>query len=192
MPALTTRRLHTVFLDRDGTINVKAAAGQYITSPEEVVLLPGAATAIAMLNAAGLRVILITNQRWLSNSSEQTGRYRAIHARLEQLLAREGAWLDGAYHCPHAADLCECRKPGAGMLRRAAREHGFNLAGTVVVGDSNTDVQAGRAVGTATILIRAGGRAPADADAVANNLDAAARLILQANADTEGRAGTAF
>jgi D-glycero-D-manno-heptose 1,7-bisphosphate phosphatase len=180
MPALNLRSLHTVFLDRDGTINVKAAVGQYITSPAQVVLLPGAAKAVATLNAAGLRTILVTNQRWLSEQSADPGRYAAVHARLEQLLRFEGARLDAAYYCPHPSGACDCRKPRPGMLVRAAREHSFELTGAVIVGDSNTDLLAGRAAGTATILLRASGHGVVLADAVVGDLGAAVRLILRA------------
>jgi D-glycero-D-manno-heptose 1,7-bisphosphate phosphatase len=178
MSALNLRSLHTVFLDRDGTMNVKAAIGEYIKSPADLVLLPGAAKAVATLNAAGLRTILVTNQRWLSEKSADPERYAAVHARLEQLLAHEGAWLDAAYHCPHATGVCDCRKPDIGMLRRAAREHSFDLGGAVIVGDSDTDLLAGRTAGTATILLRANGGGAVGADAVAEDLGAAARLIL--------------
>jgi D-glycero-D-manno-heptose 1,7-bisphosphate phosphatase len=180
MSALNRRSLHTVFLDRDGTINVKAAVGKYIKSPAELVLLPGAAKAVAELNAARFRTILVTNQRWLSEASADPGHYSAVHARLEQLLAHEGAWLDAAYYCPHAAGVCDCRKPGSDMLRRAAREHSFDLAGAVIVGDSNTDLLAGRAAGTATILLRANSGGAVGADAVVENLVTAVRLILHA------------
>ena len=179
------RSLHTVFLDRDGTINVKAAAGHYIRSPAELVLLPGAAEAVAQLNAAPIRVILVTNQRWLSEESADPGQYAAVHARLEELLAAEGAWLDAAYHCPHATGVCDCRKPGPAMLLRAAEEHGFELAGSVIVGDSDTDLLAGRAAGTATILLRASGGETAGADAVVANLGAAVPLILHAGNSPE-------
>jgi D-glycero-D-manno-heptose 1,7-bisphosphate phosphatase len=184
MSALNLRSLHTVFLDRDGTINVKAATGEYVKSPADLVLLPGAAKAVAALNAAGLRTILVTNQRWLSEKPADPGHYVAVHARLEQLLAHEGAWLDAAYRCPHATGVCDCRKPNAGMLRRAAREHSFDLAGAVIVGDSDTDLLAGRTAGTATILLRgANGGGAVDADAVVEDLGAAARLVLHANSN---------
>ncbi len=183
MCAVNLGSLRTVFLDRDGTINVKAARGQYVRSPAELVLLPGAARALAALNVAGLRTILVTNQRWLSEESADPACYTAVHARLEQLLAAEGAWLDAAYHCPHAAGVCDCRKPGAGMLRRAAREHLFDLAETVIVGDSDTDLKAGRSAGTATILVRATGGSATGADAVVEDLGAAVRLILRMKKD---------
>ncbi|CQD02510.1 D-alpha,beta-D-heptose-1,7-biphosphate phosphatase [Mycobacterium europaeum] len=174
------RNVRTVFLDRDGTLNVKAADGEYIRAPGELVLLPGAAKAVAALNAAGLRTVLVTNQRWLSEPAADAARFAAVEDRLEELLADEGARLDAVYHCPHAAASCDCRKPGAGMLLRAARELGFALAESVMIGDSETDMQAGRAAGTATVLLRAGDADAEGADAVADDLAAAVRLILRA------------
>ena len=183
MSAVGPRPVRTVFLDRDGTINVKAAAGGYVTSPADLILLPGAAKAVAALNKAGLRTVLVTNQRWLSGPCTDHMRYAAVHARLEQLLGNDGGRLDAAYHCPHAIGVCDCRKPGAGMLIRAAREHGFDLRQAVMIGDSDADLRAGRSAGTATILLRAGGGVAADADAVVEDLSAAVRLILCAGRD---------
>jgi D-glycero-D-manno-heptose 1,7-bisphosphate phosphatase len=184
VPPASLRAISTVFLDRDGTISVKPAEGEYVTSPADLVLLPGAARAVAKVNAAGLRTVLVTNQRWLSRSSADPADYAAVHARLEQLLAAEGAWLDAAYHCPHAAAACDCRKPSPGMLLRAAQEYSIELGKAVIVGDSDSDLMAGRAAGTSTILLRPGaaGQAAgnANADVVADDLRSAVCLILQA------------
>jgi D-glycero-D-manno-heptose 1,7-bisphosphate phosphatase len=170
-----------VFLDRDGTINVKAPDGEYVTDPAGLVLLPGSAAAVARLNAAGLPVILVTNQRWLSRPGAEPARYAAVHARLGELLAEGGARLDAAYHCPHPAGECACRKPAPGLLLQAASEHGIDLAASVMIGDSESDVLAGRAAGTRTILLQAGQRArPGTADALAPDLAAAADLLLGA------------
>lgn len=181
-PASRLRDISTVFLDRDGTLNVKPPEGQYVTSPADLVLLPGAARAVARLNAAGLRTILVTNQRWLSGPGADPGGYAAIQARLDELLAAEGARLDASFHCPHAADSCDCRKPGGGMLLRAARKDRLDLARAVIVGDSETDMAAGRSAGTARILLR--DRKPDGpagiADAVVPDLAAAVQLILAA------------
>lgn len=170
------RNVRTVFLDRDGTINVKAPEGEYIRAPEELVLLPGAAAAVAALNEAGVRTILVTNQRWLSTPSADPARFAAVQQRLEKLLADEGAHLDAAYHCPHAADSCDCRKPLAGMLLRAAQEHDLDLAESVMIGDSESDVLAGRAAGATTILL--GARGVEAADVEVDDLAAAVRLIV--------------
>lgn len=182
MAAPDLRTVRTVFLDRDGTINVKAADCEYIRSPAELVLLPGAAEALAALNAAGLRTVLVTNQRWLSEKTANLADFAATQRRLDEMLARDGARLDAAYHCPHAANSCDCRKPLAGMLVRAAREHDFDLAESVMIGDSDIDMLAGRATGTATILLRPGGGAADDADFVVDDLAAAVELILSARA----------
>jgi D-glycero-D-manno-heptose 1,7-bisphosphate phosphatase len=194
VPVPGLRAISAVFLDRDGTINVKPAEGEYLTSPADLILLPGAARAVARLNAAGLRTVLVTNQRWLSGPSGDPARYAAIHARLEQLLAAQGAWLDAAYHCPHAVGMCDCRKPAPGMLRRAGREYRIELDRAVIIGDSDADLLAGRSAGTATILLRPGaaGQAAANADAVANDLDAAARLILQARHVAAGNGASPY
>lgn len=182
MAASDLRTVRTVFLDRDGTINVKAAEGEYIRSPAALVLLPGAAKALAALNAAGLRTVLVTNQRWLSESASGPTHFVDVQRRLQELLALEGARIDAAYHCPHAANSCDCRKPGTGMLLRAAVEHGIDLTESVMIGDSDIDMRAGRAVGTATILLRSGGASSVDADIVVDDLAAAVGLILAARA----------
>lgn len=198
MPASRLRDIDTVFLDRDGTINVKQPEGQYVTSPAGLVLLPGAAQAVARLNAAGMRTILVTNQSWLSRSPDAATRYAAVHARLTELLAAEGAQLDAAYHCPHAATAgCDCRKPKPGLLLRAAEEHQIDLGRSVIIGDRQSDLLAGRAAGTETLLVRPerhpallsrperrptavrpGVEAPPTAEA--DDLAAAVGLILQA------------
>ena len=172
------RHCSTVFLDRDGTVNVKAPEGQYVTLPGEVVLIPGAAEAISRLNAASVQVILVTNQRWLSSLPDMTP-YVQVHARLEELLAANGAHLDGAYYCPHAAGSCDCRKPSPGMLHRAAAEHRFRLEDSVMIGDSESDIVAGRAAGTSTILLSGERDTSSDADCVVPDLAEAVRIILE-------------
>jgi D-glycero-D-manno-heptose 1,7-bisphosphate phosphatase len=173
--------ISAVFLDRDGTISIKPPEGQYVTAPAGLVLLPGAARAVARLNAAGIRTVLVTNQSWLSRSPGGSACYAAIHARLTQLLAAEGAWLDAAYHCPHAPGTCGCRKPLPGMLRRAAQDHRIELDKAVIIGDKDSDVMAGWAAGTSAILLRPGADGPATAHAslVADDLPSAVRLILE-------------
>ena len=168
-----------VFLDRDGTVNVKAPNGGYVTSPAGLSLIPGAAAAISRLNAAGARVILVTNQRWLSGAAGDLFGYAQVHARLEELLAADGAHLDAAYYCPHTSRSCGCRKPEPGMLQRAARQHHITLNAAVMIGDSETDVAAGRAAGTATILLHSGQHISSrNADFIAADLAEAVRLIL--------------
>jgi D-glycero-D-manno-heptose 1,7-bisphosphate phosphatase len=129
-----------VFLDRDGTIIEDTG---YVADPAAVRLLPGAAGAIARLNQAGLPVIVVTNQSGIARGLFDEAGYAAIVRRLDELLAAAGARLDGRYHCPHHPDftgLCECRKPGLLLYRRAAADHGLDLARSWWVGDRLRDV----------------------------------------------------
>lgn len=178
------RRAHrwdTVFLDRDGTVNVKAPDGQYIERPDDLVLLPGAATAIAALNAADIRVVLVTNQRWLSRPNTDVAAFTAIQARLDELLERQGARIDAAYHCPHALGVCDCRKPAPGLLEQAARDHGVDVDTSLMVGDTVSDLMAGRAAGTGTVLLDPRISAHPLADIVAADLADAVNAILDSD-----------
>jgi D-glycero-D-manno-heptose 1,7-bisphosphate phosphatase len=149
-----TRRMAAVLLDRDGTINVMAPSeDDYITRPEDLVLLPGAAAAIGILNAAGIPVAVITNQRGIARGRMTKGDLDTVHARLDALLAAQGARVDAYYVCPHDRDTCDCRKPAPGLVLRAAQDLGRPTAEIVVIGDRQSDVEAGRAAGAQTLGI---------------------------------------
>jgi D-glycero-D-manno-heptose 1,7-bisphosphate phosphatase len=172
-------RLDAVLLDRDGTINVKAPAGQYIMSPERVELLPGAGDAIRALNYAGVPAVVVTNQRGIALGHMSEDDLIGVHARLHELLAAEGAHLDGIFHCPHDEGVCACRKPGTLLLEQARDYLGLtSLRDSVMIGDSTRDVLAGRAVGARAILLgELGGEAP-EAHELANTvLEAVARVL---------------
>jgi D-glycero-D-manno-heptose 1,7-bisphosphate phosphatase len=175
-----------VFLDRDGTLNVKPPAGEYIERADDLALLPGAAEAVRVLNRAGIWTGVVTNQRGVALGRMSAAELDAVHERLAVLLARDGASLDAIYACVHAADECDCRKPRPGMLLRAREEQpGLDFGRAAIVGDSLTDIEAGRSVGVRTILIEAsdGGEPSAAsrlADDVVPHLLHAARLLLAA------------
>ena len=143
------------FLDRDGTINRKAPDGDYIKRREELALLGGAAEAIGRLNDAGVHVIVITNQRGvaLGRMSEQD--VDEIHAELGALLeAAAGARIDAFFYCPHDHDSCDCRKPGTGLFMQAKQRFPWiDFEASVTVGDSTSDVEAGRALGMRTVHV---------------------------------------
>jgi D-glycero-D-manno-heptose 1,7-bisphosphate phosphatase len=144
----------TAFLDRDGTINHPAPEGDYITAPDQVRLLPGAAVAIRTLNELPAPVVVITNQRGIALGLMGEDDLAAVNERLVELLAAEGARLDAIYHCPHEKGACECRKPGPGMFERAASEvDGVELEGGAMVGDSALDVEAGNLLGLTTVRL---------------------------------------
>ena len=173
-----------VLLDRDGTINEELSP-EYVLGPGQLRLIPGSAEAIRELRAAGLGIVVVTNQSPVGRGWITAQDLDAIHARLAELLAAEGAGTDGIYACPHRPDEgCACRKPGTGLAERAAREHGFDPAQAFVVGDHRGDVEMGRRIGARTILLRTGHgpqelEAGADefADHVVEDLREAAEVI---------------
>ena len=179
--------IETVFLDRDGVINRKLPEGEYVSSWERFEMLPGVAGAVARLNRAGLRVLVVTNQRGVALGRYTTDDVDAIHRRLQTLLAGHGARVDGFYYCPHDKGQCGCRKPLPGMFAQAqAQFAGIDAASSVMVGDSLSDVEFGRAAGMQTIFVsgdaahrKPGWERGAElADAAVEDLPAAVARIL--------------
>lgn len=171
-------KLDTAFLDRDGTINVKAPKPEYILSPGALKLMPGAARAVRMLNAASVRVVVLTNQRCVALDLISQSGVDAVNARLRELLAAEEAYLNAIYVCPHGNGDCSCRKPEPGLFRRAVDDDSaIDLTRSVMIGDSESDVDAAFAAGVRPIRL---GRPPVitRAPVVANDLLSAVRRLL--------------
>lgn len=175
-----------VFLDRDGTLNEEV---DYLCDPEHLVMIPGAAAAVARLNAKGIPVVVVTNQSGIGRGKYDWQDFAAVMSRMGTLLALENAWIDAVYASPHhekgqgdygVADHPE-RKPNPGMLLRAAEEHGLDLAHSWMVGDKAIDLEAGHRAGCRAVLVRTGYGAQVDgsaADLVASDLAEAVDLIL--------------
>ena len=143
-----------VFLDRDGVINRKAPEGAYILRWQDFQFLPGAAEAISLLNKAGWSVIVVSNQRCVALGLLTVAELEEIHRRMKHELAGLGARLEQIYYCPHAKEPpCACRKPAPGMLLTAAREHQIDLSASWLIGDSESDVEAGKRAGCRTLQI---------------------------------------
>lgn len=143
-----------VFLDRDGTI---AEDVNYCRRPEDFRIFPRAAEAIAMLNEAGLPVVVVTNQSGIARRYFTEETLAQIHQKMRDQLARGGARVDAIYYCPHHPDDgCRCRKPGTDLFQWAAEELGLALAESYVVGDREMDVLAGQALGCQTVLVETG------------------------------------
>lgn len=143
-----------VVLDRDGTINVEK---EYLSDPDQLVLLPGAAAGLWAFQEMGLGLVVVTNQAGIGRGYFSLERLGQIHQRLAKILAAEGVRLDGIYFCPHhPQDGCACRKPRPGLLMQAARENHFELSEAFVIGDKLIDVELGRRVGALTFLVRTG------------------------------------
>ena len=141
-----------VFLDRDGVINERAAPHQYITRWEDFRFLPGVPRAIRALNEAGYLVLIATNQRGVARGMTTMEAVDDIHRRMGEALAEAGAHVDGIYVCPHDYGQCTCRKPEIGLFLQAERDFPIDGEASWMVGDSDTDVEAGRRYGVRTIL----------------------------------------
>ncbi|HTA80300.1 MAG TPA: HAD family hydrolase [Terracidiphilus sp.] len=181
--------LRTVFLDRDGVVNEKMPEGRYVTSWSEFRLLAGVPEALARLNRAGVRVIVVSNQRGVALGLYAAADVEAIHAELQKTLQAYGARVDAFYFCPHDKRQCDCRKPLPGMFEQARRDFPDIAApSSVMVGDSLSDIEFGRRLGMRTVFIegdaerqKAGAEKAADlADARFDSLAEAAEALLAA------------
>lgn len=144
----------TVFLDRDGTVNRDTG---YVRSPQELDLLPGVVQAVARLNRAGARVVLVTNQSAIARGFITVDQLKTIHAVLLTRLEAEGARLDAIYYCPHHPnDDCRCRKPQPAMIHRAVADLALDLSRAYVIGDQPRDIELARHVGARGILVLSG------------------------------------
>lgn len=151
-PAASGAPLDLVLLDRDGTLNVHRPG--YVRDPDDLVLLPGAAAAVAELNRLGVRVVLVTNQQGLSTGALEPGAFRRVQSRLADLLSAAGAHLDAIEVCPHRAGTCGCRKPAPGLVLQALRRASWARRDrSVLVGDQLSDIEAAAAAGVRGILL---------------------------------------
>lgn len=182
-----------VFLDRDGTIN---AERDLLTKSSELALLPGSAAGIRMLNEAGMKVVIVTNQPVVARNLCTEQDVERVNLGLLRMLSEEGARVDAVYFCPHHPERghagaddpvyrreCGCRKPKTGMLVEAARRFLAKPESCFMIGDSTRDIKAGNDFGATTILVRTGyggkdGKYEAAPDYVADNLLEAAKLAV--------------
>ncbi|MBI5882908.1 MAG: D-glycero-beta-D-manno-heptose 1,7-bisphosphate 7-phosphatase [Elusimicrobia bacterium] len=179
-------RARAVFLDRDGVLVEDV---DYVRSVRQLEVLPGAAEAVRRLGKAGLKVVVVSNQSGVGRGYFSRRTLQRIHAELKARLARAGARLDAIYCCPHlppgqGVKPCGCRKPGTGLVEKAARRWGLELPECFFVGDSTTDLQTARNAGCAPVLVRTGkggrdGRYKARPEAVCKDVLEAAKWILR-------------
>jgi D-glycero-D-manno-heptose 1,7-bisphosphate phosphatase len=153
-----------VFLDRDGTIIRDVS---YLSRPEDVELLPGAAHAIARLNHERIPVIVITNQSGIARGRFTVADYLLTQMRLDQLLNESGATIDATYYCPDHPDFtgpCSCRKPGIALFERAVAEHTLNMSAPGYIGDRWRDVEPFHRLGGTPVLISGPNTPPEDVE----------------------------
>ncbi len=155
-----------VLLDRDGTINAMVhhpnlGRTDSPATPDEFHLLPGVGTAIRMINEAGLLAVVVSNQPGIAKGRLTPADLDAVTSKMHDELTKIGAKLDRVFYCPHHPEgvrqefrlVCECRKPKPGLLLESARLLQIDLSRSFLVGDTITDIQAGRAVGCRTLLL---------------------------------------
>lgn len=155
-----------VFLDRDGVINelVYYPEQGIIDSPftpEQFRLIPGVGRAIKEFQEMGSKVILVSNQPGIAKGHFTRESFDELRRKMNEELAKEGAFLDGEYYCFHHPEArverykvnCDCRKPKPGLLLRAAKSMNIDLSQSWMIGDGLTDIQAGKDAGVKTILV---------------------------------------
>jgi histidinol-phosphate phosphatase family protein len=182
-----------VWLDRDGTV---VDGPGFLRDPAAVRLLPGASAAIRRMNRAGMTVVLVTNQSGIGRGLMSSADVLAVHQRLREILARDGAHLDAIYVCPHVPagseaakdEGCACRKPRTGLVDRARRDLGIENVPQAVVGDRPSDLGLARNIQALGVLVLTGDGAKSFAagreasfpswDHVAEDLGAAADWLV--------------
>lgn len=151
----------TVFLDRDGTINEEV---NYLYKPEDLTILDGVPEAVAMLNRAGFRMVVVTNQAGVGRGYYREADVEMLHEHLNGELMKKGAHIDGFYYCPHHPEHgigtykveCSCRKPGIGLFLQAEQDFPVDKSHSYMIGDKLIDVEAGHNYGVTSILVGTG------------------------------------
>lgn len=142
-----------IFLDRDGVISQKLPPGKYVTTPQEFILCESALDKIKDFKDAGFLVFIVTNQRGVALQKMTLEAVHTIHAVLSEKLKQLHVSLDGIYICPHDENTCTCRKPLPGLILRAQQDFpDIDLTYSIMIGDSSTDIAAGKAAGCKTLI----------------------------------------
>lgn len=145
--------MRAVFLDRDGVVNRSRPEGTYVQTVTDFEVLPGVPEAIAELGRCGYEVFIATNQRCVGRGIISLSDLLAIHASMLDAVEKCGGTIRRIYVCPHEMNQCDCRKPKPGMLLQAQREYHIDLRSSWMVGDSSSDIMAGKRAGCRTALV---------------------------------------
>lgn len=151
-----------VFLDRDGVLNKDPP--HYAHRLDQLELIPGSAEAVRILKQNNFTLIIVSNQSGIARGYYTEKDADIFNRALIMKLRESGGDIDGVYYCPHLPDAiiekykscCDCRKPMAGMLHRAAQEHDIDLSSSYMVGDKISDIEAGKKAGCCPILVLTG------------------------------------
>ena len=180
------------FLDRDGVIN-QYLPGEYVRTPDDLIILPGVVDAILALNNAGWCVAMVTNQQGIGKGLMTSRDLESVHAKLFSALDEAGAKFDSIRVCTHlASDACACRKPKPGMILDIAHELHGDLGSSVFFGDTDSDSAAARTAGVGAFHLILGGKRtaehaydtkyfPTPPDGIYTNLYSAVTALLQSS-----------
>lgn len=144
----------TLFLDRDGVIN-KKLEGRYITDFKDFEFIKGSLDAIINLKSVFNKIIIVTNQQGIGKEIMSVEDLQIVHEKMQEAISKEFKYINKIYFCPHLeSEECECRKPGIGMLLQSKADFpDINISNSFLVGDSDTDIQAGKRFGVKTIKV---------------------------------------
>lgn len=189
-----------LFLDRDGTMIEERG---FIDRLDMIAIFPWTVDALRLAKRAGYAIVVVTNQSAVARGMIEEAFLNEVHRAIDARLAAGGGGVDRYYYCPHLPNAtveryrqaCRCRKPGPGMIEQAGRDLDLDLTRSVMVGDRWRDVDAGRAAGTRTVLVRSGHGAheagvPPDGvrpDAILNNLMEAVGWMLRTSSRSSER-----
>lgn len=189
-----TNKQKAIFLDRDGVINEYKG---FITDINDFELIDGVPEAIKKINSSGYLAIVITNQPVIARGEVTFKELTDIHNKMETLLGKDGAYIDGLFFCPHHPDKgfdgevvelkidCDCRKPKTGLLERAKLQYNIDLERSWFIGDTTTDVLTGENASCRTVIVKTGmagkdGKYDVKADIEADTLIEAIDAIINA------------
>lgn len=155
------KRRPAIFMDRDGTLSHEVG---YVNHPSRFELFPWSVDAVRLVNRSGRAAVVVTNQAGVARGYFPESVIHEVHAELQSAMQQGGARLDAVYFCPHHPSVgeppyrldCDCRKPRPGLLQRAERELGIDLAASWVIGDRHGDLQLAWNVGARGALVKSG------------------------------------
>jgi histidinol-phosphate phosphatase family protein len=147
-------KLDTLFLDRDGVINVKLD-GQYVKNTDEFDFMKGSEMAISKLSKIFNRILIVTNQQGIAKGIMSDKDLNVLHEYMLFELKKNGGIIQKIYYCPHlAAESCNCRKPNPGLIQQAMIDFPeIKLEQSYLIGDSDTDIIAGNKMGLITVKV---------------------------------------
>lgn len=179
--------IKAVFIDRDGTINVEKG---YVYKIEDFELITGSLEALKLLTQHGIKIYLITNQAGIAKGYFTEGDFGKLTDFMTHQFHKEGVKLEKVLYCPHHPEgiipeyslKCNCRKPGTELVEIILKQEGFQPSEVALIGDKNSDIEAGAKLGIKTYLVLTGygleHRMSTKASYIKKNLYAAVQHLL--------------